>query len=165
MASTQDMQTFWESAYRQNDQAHWLALSDYLDENGLPSVAAALRGAAEGMPPGEGLPPEVLLPLAVEAGQREVVQQLLERGVGHYNHAQRAAARAGQNEILGLLLEDAARIRSQGRPILHDGLGPIDPFTYDAILAHSRPEDEPVCEREALVDAAKAGHQGASNCC
>jgi ankyrin repeat protein len=154
------MQAFWESAYRQNDQAHWLVLSDSLDENGLPSVAAALRRAAEGMPPGEGLPPEALLPLAAEAGQRKVVQQLLERGVRHYNHAQRTAARAGQNEVLDLLLKDAARLRSQGRYIEHADRGPEDIFSYEWRMLDRRPENEPVCESDALMDAAKAGHKG-----
>jgi hypothetical protein len=160
VASTQEMQAFWETAYRQNDQAHWLVLSDYLDERGLPSVAAALRRAAGARPPGEGFPPEELLPLAAEAGQRQVVQQLLERGVRHYNHAQRAAARAGQTEVLALLLEDAARIRGKGHPIFHEDMGPVDGYSYDWMMLDRRPEDEPVCEAEALVDAAKAGHRG-----
>jgi hypothetical protein len=160
MASTREMQAFWESAYQQNDQAHWLVLSDYLDENGLPSVAAAMRRAAGARPPGEGLPPEELLPLAAEAGQRQIVQQLLERGVRHYNHAQRAAARAGQNEVLGLLLEDAARTRGEGHHIFHQDMGPVDPYSYDWMMRDWRPEDEPVCEPEALVDAAKAGQKG-----
>jgi hypothetical protein len=154
------MQAFWESAARQNDQAHWLVLSDYLDENGLPSVAAAMRRAAEARPPGEGLPPEELLPLAAEAGQRRIVQQLLDRGVRHYNHAQRAAARAGQIEILALLLQDAARIRGEGRPIFHHAMGPVDPHSYYWMMLGWRPEDQPLCEAEALLDAAKAGQKG-----
>jgi hypothetical protein len=153
------MQAFWESAYRQNDQAHWLVLSDYLDENGLPSVAAAMRRAAEAMPPGQGLAPEQLLPLAAEAGQRTIVQQLLERGVRHYNHAQRAAARAGQTEVLALLLADAARLRSQGDWISHEELVPVDPYSYSWMMFDWRPEDESVLEAEALVDAARAGHK------
>jgi ankyrin repeat protein len=159
VSSAQDMQDFWESAYQQNDPVHWLVLSDYLDENELPSVAAALRRAAEAVPPGAGLQPEQLLPLAAEAGQMKVVQQLLERGVGHYNHAQRAAARAGQNEVLAVLLEDAARRCRQGGWILHEDIGPTDPFSFDLMMVERRPENEPVCESEALVDAAKAGRQ------
>jgi hypothetical protein len=112
------------------------------------------------MPPGEGLPPEALLALAAEAGQRKVVKQLLERGVRHYNHAQRAAARAGQTEVLALLLEDAARIRSQGHWIYHEDMRPVDPFTYDWMMLDQRPEDQHVCESEVLVDAANAGHKG-----
>ena len=154
------MQAFWESAFRQNDQARWLVLSDYLEENGLPSVAAALRRAAEAVPPGEGLSPEELLPLAAEAGQRSVVQQLLERGVRHYNHAQTAAARAGQNEVLALLLQDAARIRGERRPIFHQAMGPVDEYSYDWMMLDWRPEDQCLCEAEALVEAAKAGHKG-----
>lgn len=161
MASTQEMQAFWESAYRQNDRAHWLALSDYLDQNGLASAAAAVRRAATARPPGEGLPPEEVLPLAAEAGQLQIVRKLLEKGVPHYNHAQRAAVRAGQAEVLALLLEDAARIlRDQGRYIFHYDLGPVDPYSWEWMMLDRRPEDEPVAEREALVDAAKAGQKG-----
>src|SRR5262245_40109963 len=154
------MRALWEAAYRANDRAHWLALSDYLDENGHPSVAAALRQAAEATSSEEGLSPEELLPLAAEAGQGPIVQRLLERGVRHYNHAQRAAVRAGQTEVLRLLLEDAVRIVGQGRLVLHEALGAIDPHTYDMMTVDWRPEDEPVWEAEALVDAAKAGQKG-----
>src|SRR5262249_28108061 len=55
---------------------------------------------------------------------------------------------------------DAARTRGQGRPIFHEDLGPVDPYSSEWMMLGRRPEDEPVYEAEALVDAAKAGHQG-----
>jgi hypothetical protein len=158
MAGTQ-IQAMWEAAYRHNDKAHWLVLSDYLEELGLPAVAAAMRQAVEASPPGDGLSREEQLPLAAEAGQCPIVRKILEQGVVHYNHAQRAAARAGQDEALLLLLEDAVRIRGEKRWVHHEKPGPMDGYSYDWAMLDRRPETEPVHEPEALVDAGEAGHR------